>query len=150
MDCSPPSSSVYGIPGKNTGVGCHFLLQSIFPTQGIEPTSPASPTWQADSLPLGHLESPQRSQIWHEVSDDLCFIIRSLPHSETTDPPSYSKQRCFVPHPNQGPPTPSSLFQVSGYIISQTAFLILTSFDLGQVPSHLQQNTIWLLETSTH
>ena len=22
-----------GSPGKNTGVGCHFLLQGIFPTQ---------------------------------------------------------------------------------------------------------------------
>ena len=22
-------------PGKNTGVGCHFLLQGIFPTQGL-------------------------------------------------------------------------------------------------------------------
>ena len=28
MDCSPPGSSVHGISqGKNTGVGCHFLLQ---------------------------------------------------------------------------------------------------------------------------
>ena len=24
-------------PGKNTGVGCHFLLQRIFPTQGSNP-----------------------------------------------------------------------------------------------------------------
>ena len=24
-------------PGKNTGVGCHFLLQEIFPTQGLNP-----------------------------------------------------------------------------------------------------------------
>ena len=24
----------WGSPGKNTGVGCHFLLQVIFPTQG--------------------------------------------------------------------------------------------------------------------
>ena len=24
-------------PGKNTGVGCHFLLQDIFPTQGWNP-----------------------------------------------------------------------------------------------------------------
>ena len=24
-------------PGKNTGVGCHFLLQRIFPTQGMNP-----------------------------------------------------------------------------------------------------------------
>ena len=23
-------------PGKNTGVGCHFLLQGIFPTQGLK------------------------------------------------------------------------------------------------------------------
>ena len=34
MDCSLPGSSVYGIPGKNTGVGCHSLLQGIFLTQG--------------------------------------------------------------------------------------------------------------------
>ena len=24
-------------PGKNTGGGCHFLLQGIFPTQGLNP-----------------------------------------------------------------------------------------------------------------
>ena len=36
MDCSLPGSSVHGIfPGKNTGVGCHFLLQEILPTQGL-------------------------------------------------------------------------------------------------------------------
>ena len=35
MDCSSPGSSVHGVsPGKNTGVGCHALLQGIFPTQG--------------------------------------------------------------------------------------------------------------------
>ena len=34
MDCSPPGSSVHGIfQERNTGVGCHFLLQGIFPTQ---------------------------------------------------------------------------------------------------------------------
>ena len=31
-----PGSSVHGdSPGKNTGVGCHTLLQRIFPTQGL-------------------------------------------------------------------------------------------------------------------
>ena len=35
MDCSPPGSSVQvDSPSKNTGVGCHFFLQEIFPTQG--------------------------------------------------------------------------------------------------------------------
>ena len=34
MDCSMPGPSVHGdSPGKNTGVGCHALLQGIFPTQ---------------------------------------------------------------------------------------------------------------------
>ena len=27
MDCSPPGSRPWDSPGKNTGVGCHFLLQ---------------------------------------------------------------------------------------------------------------------------
>ena len=35
MDCRPPGSSVHGVsPGKSTAVGCRFLLQGIFPTQG--------------------------------------------------------------------------------------------------------------------
>ena len=35
VDCNPPGSSVHGdSPGKSTGVGCHALLQGIFPTQG--------------------------------------------------------------------------------------------------------------------
>ena len=34
MNHSPPGSSVHeDSPGKNTGVGCHVLLQGIFPTQ---------------------------------------------------------------------------------------------------------------------
>ena len=27
----------WDFPGKNTGVGCHFLLQEIFPIQGLNP-----------------------------------------------------------------------------------------------------------------
>ena len=35
---SPQGSSVHGgSPGKNTWVGCHALLQGIFPTQGLNP-----------------------------------------------------------------------------------------------------------------
>ena len=34
MDCSPPDSSPWDSPGETTGVGCHALLQGIFPTQG--------------------------------------------------------------------------------------------------------------------
>ena len=49
-DCNLPGSSVRGdSPGKNTRVGCHFLLQGNLPDAGIEPMSPAV---QVDSLPL--------------------------------------------------------------------------------------------------
>ena len=40
-DCSLRGSeeplSPWNFPGKSTGVGCHFLLQGIFPTQGSNP-----------------------------------------------------------------------------------------------------------------
>ena len=44
----------WDFPGKNTGVGCHFLLQGIFPTQG---SNPGLLDWQAYSFPLYHLGS---------------------------------------------------------------------------------------------
>ena len=34
MDWSLPGSCPWDSPGKNIGVGCHFLLQGIFLTQG--------------------------------------------------------------------------------------------------------------------
>ena len=40
-DCSPPGFSVRGdSSGKYTGMGCHALLQGIFPTQGLDPGLP--------------------------------------------------------------------------------------------------------------
>ena len=49
MDCRPPGSSVHeDSPGKNTGVGCHALLQGIFLTQGSNLVSYVS----RGSLPL--------------------------------------------------------------------------------------------------
>ena len=41
MNCNLPGSSVHGgSSGKNTRVGCHTLLQGIFPTQGSNPHLP--------------------------------------------------------------------------------------------------------------
>ena len=37
--CSPPDTSIHGdSPGRNTGVGCHALLQGIFSTLGSNPS----------------------------------------------------------------------------------------------------------------
>ena len=35
MDCTPGSFAHGIFPGKDTGMVCHFLLQGIFPTQGL-------------------------------------------------------------------------------------------------------------------
>ena len=40
----------WNLQGKNTGVGCHFLLQGIFNTQGLNPLLLLSPVWPVDSL----------------------------------------------------------------------------------------------------
>ena len=55
----------WDFPGKDTGLGCHFLLQRIFLTWGSleslksrDLLSLLSPHWQAGSLPLCHLGSP--------------------------------------------------------------------------------------------
>ena len=45
-DYCPPGSSIHGFPSKNTRVGCHFLLQGIFLTQGLDL---CLLHWQADS-----------------------------------------------------------------------------------------------------
>ena len=48
-----PGSSVRGnSPGENTGVGCHALLQRIFPTQGSNLHLLCLLHWQVGSLPL--------------------------------------------------------------------------------------------------
>ena len=39
-------------PRQNTGVGCHFLLQGIFPIQGSNPGLFSFLHWQVDSLPV--------------------------------------------------------------------------------------------------
>ena len=53
MDCSPPGSSCpWDFPGKNTGVGCCFLLQGIFLTLGRNSSLLHLLRWHVDSLPL--------------------------------------------------------------------------------------------------
>ena len=56
MDCSPPGSSAHeDSPGKNTGVGCHALLQGIFQTQELNPRVLCFLHWQVGSLLLAPL-----------------------------------------------------------------------------------------------
>ena len=58
MDCSPRTTPHGIFPAKNTGVGCHFLLQGIFPAQESNPPLLWLLHQQVESLLLSHQESP--------------------------------------------------------------------------------------------
>ena len=80
VDCSPPGSSVHGdSPGKSTGVGCHALLQGIFPTQGSNLHLLHLLHWQVGSLPPAPPASVQFSS-FAQSCPTLCDPMnRSMP-----------------------------------------------------------------------
>ena len=59
--------SPWDFPGKNTGVGCHFLPQRIFLTQRLKPSLLNG---QADSLPLSHDD---------QISNSIWFYLCKVP-----------------------------------------------------------------------
>ena len=76
MDHSPQGSSLHGllqarilewvaISFSITGVGYHFLLQRIFPTQGLNWSLLCLLQWQAGSLPLHLLGSLSATVSYH-------------------------------------------------------------------------------------
>ena len=96
MDCSPPGSTVWDFPGKNTGVGCHFLLQGIFLTQGSNPHLLHLLHWQVDSLPLCHLGSPGNKSWLVDGSGESFFLV--LPHLSIC---KIRKQKHITPEKNK-------------------------------------------------
>ena len=58
VDWLPRLLNPWDSPGKNTGVGCHFLLQGVFPARGWNTCFLHLLRWKAGSLPLGPPEKP--------------------------------------------------------------------------------------------
>ena len=54
----------WDFPGKNIGVGCHFLHQRIFSTQGL---NPCLLHWQTVSLLLSHQGNPHLVILFYQV-----------------------------------------------------------------------------------
>ena len=82
MDYSLPGSSVHGIfQARVTGAGCHFLLQGIFLTQGSNPHLLGLLRWQADFLPLCHLEAHPTRLGHHRAPNGAPWATRQLPTS---------------------------------------------------------------------
>ena len=64
-------------PGKNTGVGCHFRLQEIFPTQGLNPGLPHC------RQTLYHLSHQGRFRaVEQSVLINICKAIRIVPGTQ--------------------------------------------------------------------
>ena len=61
-------------PGKNTGVGCRFLLRGIFLTQGL---NQSLLHWQVGSFPTSHQGSPVQLHIFTYV----CILSMMAYHS---------------------------------------------------------------------
>ena len=64
-----------GCLGKNTGVGCHVLLQGIFPTQGLNSHLLRPLHWQMDSLLLMPAGKPLDLHAYFYKSKSLCISL---------------------------------------------------------------------------
>ena len=58
-------------PGKNTGVGCHSLLQGIFPTQG------SNPDLLHCRQTLYHLSHQEVKRMWYAYMMGYCVSVCS-------------------------------------------------------------------------
>ena len=72
MDCSHQAPVSMGSPGKNTGVGCHALLQGIFPTRGSNLLLLRLLHWQAERFCTTSATWKAPSQLWVSDSSSLC------------------------------------------------------------------------------
>ena len=72
--------------GKNTRASCNFLLQGIFPTQGLNQCLSCLLHWQADSLPLAPPGKPT-SLFKRGEKDDTGQNTGSEPYNRLTAKP---------------------------------------------------------------
>ena len=100
----------WNFPGKNTGEGCHFLLQRIFPTQGANPHLLCLPYWQVDSSRWAPPRKPTRvyklNQRNKHDSLPLCYqlILENYLTSSSLDVDFRAmKIFTFAPHGLLGP-----------------------------------------------
>ena len=69
----------WDIPGKSTGVGCHFFLQGIFPSQGSDPSLLCLLHWQAHSFTT----EPPGKPVCHNIYKYILYLYKYMPDSLT-------------------------------------------------------------------
>ena len=135
MDYSSPGSSVHRDSlGKDTGVGCHFLLQGIFPSQG---SNPGLPHCRGILYCLSHQGSP-RTLEWIAISfsrrtyqsKDQTLVFWSADKFFTTELPG-KPHIVFLPQLKKQK-------RLTWYVRS---FILLNSWNLDNIEFHLK--TLW-------
>ena len=88
----------WGLPGKNAGVGCYFLLQGIFLTQG---STLCLLHWQVDSLPHSHQGSHTKLPYYISKQIELfefgCGCFRKLYSCSVSLESSDEPQKTCIP-----------------------------------------------------
>ena len=82
LDCSPPRSCPWDSPDKNAGVGCHALLQGVFPTQGSNP-HPLHPALAGGFVTTSGAWEALCSLIWPQTGLPLVMMMPILSISWT-------------------------------------------------------------------
>ena len=81
MDCSLPGSTVHGdSPSKNTGVGCHALLQGIFLTQR---SNSGLPHCRQILYHLSHQESSKLTILQQKASFSFLVVVVEINYTST-------------------------------------------------------------------
>ena len=95
---------LWDFPGKGTGVGCHFLLQGILPTQGL---NLGLPHCRQMLYILSHQGSPRLTTVYHK------FIENKFPDGNEKLIVSYTKA---VPPTNR--PSVNKLVENNSLLLS--------------------------------
>ena len=90
--------------GMNTGVGCHFLLQGFFLTQGSNLCLLSLLHWQKDSLPLSCLKVAQSCPT---LCNPMDYILHGILQAKILGVGSYSFLKGDLPNSGIEPRSPA-------------------------------------------
>ena len=110
----------WDFPGKNTGVGCHFLLQGNFPTQGLNPGLLhllPEPPGLCPVLAECHWEAPGRR-----------WICRQVLYRWGTWEASQWEQCWWIAELQSGLPPPGTASSALSYLIITTSHVGWSSY----------------------
>ena len=107
---------LWDFPGKNTGVGCHFLLQGIFLTEGSNPGVFRLWHWQADSLPT---EPPGKPFLSVHLANSFLSAESAVPSSRKPAlTPSLGAPPCAPPRLYSSPSHSRTPWRIKERVIS--------------------------------